>query len=38
MVITNIFTNTNKEDRMIRQAELHRKCILILQSSADRGE
>lgn len=33
MVIINTFINMNKEERKLRQAELHRRCILLLQQS-----
>ena len=37
MVITNTYLTQNNRERLNRQAELHRKCILILQTSTDKG-
>ena len=37
MVITNTYITKNNNERLNRQAELHRRCILILQTSADKG-
>ncbi len=37
MRVKNTYIKQNKEERLIRQAELHRHCILLLQSSA-KGE
>lgn len=36
MNITNTYATKNNNERLARQAELHRKCILILQSSTDK--
>ena len=36
MNVTNTYLNTEPVTRLNKQAELHRKCILILQSS-DKG-
>ena len=33
MNVTNTYLNTELDKRLDKQAELHRKCILILQSS-----
>lgn len=38
MIVTNTYITQNNSERLDRQAELHRRCILILQTSADRGE
>lgn len=37
MIITNTYITQNNSERLDRQAELHRKCILILQTSDDKG-
>lgn len=37
MIITNTYISQNDNERVNRQAELHRKCILILQTSTDKG-
>lgn len=37
MSITNTYITQNDSERLNRQAELHRKCILILQTSTDKG-
>lgn len=34
MHVTNTFTTNDKSARLIRQAELHRKCILLLKAKA----
>ena len=37
MNIKTTYVTNNNSERLTRQAELHRKCILILQSSANKG-
>lgn len=37
MYIINTFLTETIKDRLDHQAELHRKCILILQTTANRG-
>lgn len=32
MSITNIFISHDKTERLLRQSELHRRCILLLQA------
>ena len=36
MNVTNTYLNTELDKRLDKQAELHRKCILILQASEER--
>lgn len=36
MNVTNTYLNNELKARLDKQAELHRKCILILQASEDR--
>ncbi len=35
MIITNTYTISENDKRLERQAELHRKCILILQTTSN---
>ncbi len=37
MKVKNTYIKQNKDERLIRQAELHRHCILLLQSSSKGG-
>ena len=37
MLITNTYTILEDNKRLERQSELHRKCILILQTTANKG-
>lgn len=37
MNITNTFVSTNTAERLLRQAEIHRRCLLLLQVSRKRG-
>lgn len=36
MNVTNTYLNTESNKRLEKQIELHRKCILLLQSSEER--
>ncbi len=38
MKVKNTYIKQNKNERLIRQAELHRHCILVLQSVAKGGD
>ncbi len=37
MKITNTYNTTTEAERKERQAEIHRRCILLLQASRARG-
>lgn len=37
MIITNTFILKNDRERLIKQSELHRKCLLLLQTTVSGG-
>ncbi len=38
MKVTNTYITKNKEERKAHQAELHRRCILLLRLTEKRGQ
>lgn len=35
MIITNTYSTTDIKDRKVRQASIHRRCILLLQANRE---